>query len=1186
MKTVPGLAACVALIGSPALLVSQTWVIPVATNAVASGGQSTTTALRLLNQGSQTAEVALDLLPSSGTTVPAPVTVAVAPGATYAVADVLDHVFGVKDTTAALRVVSLQPLAITAHILTAGQIRSSVVATPQSLLPAAGEARHFLSVPDAGEWLVALVSADSVAELLLYDDAGKEVAKRVFNGGSNTFRIRAQDLPKAARALFRVTAGRGICSPISFDVSSGDATIFPGIRRFEGPTDVLIPGAASAVLEDGRVRRTVLRLFNPGASPAKVEATPYSVSTEDGSAGAPIEIAARGSVEIPDAFATLFGIAGDASGTIRLQSEQSVLIQAQTVLGTSETGFVNRILTALDPIELTSAPTTLHLPGVTNTESITTPLAMVAGPDGARASLIVRDTSGAVLASLDDAVQIGPQGSLEAPLPAWFPDAGLPEETLVEVVVSAGSLLLEGRLTDAATADVSRIEATPLALPVCDPPAIGTFTAFPSTITLAGPVDLYWSADADFVRLRPESRSLAAEGTRSVDVPVGGATYTLEAANACGTVSQSLTVFPASQVGLRTADPTSGQPGQLVTLRFAGVAGEDITSVDFESNGSPVATAPVESSLPGEITIRVPFIPSTTLTQGHLTGLFTLRPRTEEGTSGPTVGFTIRPLLAPTGAVAELRKVFDYLVKEVRASLARQAELPEAKEMAEAALPLLEADAAIFAQMVSDIDARGTAVIPVNLPSATVANPDRVTISRRDVELLIALMRATLGSDVLVPPSGSAPSKWAGRTASGPGPCMKDDPFYNACLISSLQILPGVLGQVGDQWTNALPQLLNRLQGYAQWACYVAPLVLRSFRVDPTEYVRGGKKDDKRITALLGPYWDQKGLEDAMVAGCIKNATAQALIRIHNNPSNEARIKQELAGDIANCKRFSKKQAEEVVKYVDRLHIAAERPVGRCELADVRVNSNFTHHLRRVTEEERDPRKYRFYGRRQGEGSLRIVIDPNEFVDFHRVAKPPYYPRIVVGKAPKQLSIVEFYAYRSPSERFPVRGLPITLKDGQSLSKPLSFVLDRNTYELSIQSLKSGVWRADLRLTRGESTPGAHRCVLKLAMKRDANDEESQVIEIAPSTSGSAPQKTSNIADAYANIQLAGSANGRPDSTSVFVAAKSGESINKRGETLYSLGATTGSVDVKIESLGANPRITASVIIRMEEAPQ
>src|SRR5262249_48343807 len=93
-------------------LTAATWIVPRAVNITSLSGDHYVTVVRILNRGTSSTNVTLELIPSTGDGPPAPVTQNVDPGQTWVLPNILDSLWSLAEKTGALRVTADQPLLI------------------------------------------------------------------------------------------------------------------------------------------------------------------------------------------------------------------------------------------------------------------------------------------------------------------------------------------------------------------------------------------------------------------------------------------------------------------------------------------------------------------------------------------------------------------------------------------------------------------------------------------------------------------------------------------------------------------------------------------------------------------------------------------------------------------------------------------------------------------------------------------------------------------------------------------------------------------------------------------------------------------------------------------------------------------------------------------------------------------
>lgn len=502
----PRIALAALLLGpallSPALLAGSL-TVPGLANAPGKNGARFETALTVLNAGPTEAAVRFGLVPAQGTTAPAEVERRLGAGETLVLGNALRDLFGLDGTFGTLTVTSTSPLVAngaTRNVASAAGtygVGLTPVAAGEEL--SAGEPGHAAWLSHTGEAApgsranvtVALLDPKSGATLEVRDAGGALVAAvPLASEAPVTWQASLSDLVagrivEAGRAVLIPTAGRATGYVSVVDNATGDGLLSPFVRAPEGETDLVVNGVARTPGERGTRWTTGLRLANPGPEPLLVFVDAVGVAPAPPRWRVERTVAPGGVLGEEDLLLP-FGAVEGSAGAARIRAPGPLLVLAATTTP-DPTGGSGRFGVTQPGVPfrggLLGAGDAATLSGLVHGAGFRANVAFLAGPEGAEATLTLRDAAGSVLGG-EDAGLVGSEWRQRS-LPEWTGVAAVPAGSRLDVLVSRGTLDAVATVVDDGTGDAVALRAAPL--PAACEGAAAPGSPAPGTTLALGP---------------------------------------------------------------------------------------------------------------------------------------------------------------------------------------------------------------------------------------------------------------------------------------------------------------------------------------------------------------------------------------------------------------------------------------------------------------------------------------------------------------------------------------------------------------------------------------------------------------------------------------------------------------------------------------------------------------------------
>lgn len=486
-RTLPFLAL---LLAAPA---AHAWVaiLPGAVEGLGQPPAVFSSTVYLSNPGPQDAVATFELIPYAGRPTPSPVTRPVPAGASLVIDRALKTLFDISADAGALRVSADTPLV--------GSIVTANVANPESTYGVALSPvveRDFLRFGDTGHapWVsqgggfrtnvaVVLVEPRSVVTVLVFDAAGTLAGQREIESETPvSWQVPVTDLigPRdlfVGRVEFLFARGRGTGYVAVNDDVTGDAIAVQAPRQ--PSTDQILDGVARTSGANGTFWRTDARVFNPNASPISISVEPFGLPSAPTLA---LEVPARSILDLPDVLSR-FGVSAPAAGALRFRAGAPFLVFGRTQnvdpTGQRPGTFAASQAAVPVPAGLLSPDRPGTLGGVEQSSRFRTNLALLATENGAAGTMTLRGPAGEAAATAPFA--LAPGTWQQKGVGDWFPGAGFPAGSRVDVAVSAGAL--DGYLSriDNATGDPV-VLGTAVATPTVSDVLVTSFVQRPDPI--------------------------------------------------------------------------------------------------------------------------------------------------------------------------------------------------------------------------------------------------------------------------------------------------------------------------------------------------------------------------------------------------------------------------------------------------------------------------------------------------------------------------------------------------------------------------------------------------------------------------------------------------------------------------------------------------------------------------------
>ncbi len=460
-----------------------TWVVPGVASSTGRAGTRFESQLFVLNAGPSEADVTFGLVPGSGS-APVPAVRRVRAGETIVLENVLKELWGLDGTFGTLTASCGSPLVL------AGATRN--VASPEGtygvgLAPlAAGEE---IAAGETGwsAWLthvagasgsrsnvnVALLVAGSSATVEVRDGAGALVGTATVSSATPVTWQRSvgeivggavEPFVAAGYATLKVTGGKAAGYVVVVDNATGDGILSPFALPASGETDALLDGAARGPGAKGTRWTTGLRILNPGDAPLRVQLDAAGISPSPASWRAEREVAARAVLAVDDLVGTLGGVEGSAGG-VRVRASGAISLLASTSTpapapGPGSFGVAQPLVPTWGGLSGPGQGTTLAGLVHGGTPSFRTNVALLAGADGLRGSLVLRDPAGRARSTA--AVALGSSEWRQRSLPEWVGVSDAAEGSRVDLSVESGTAVAVATVIDDGTGDALLRSAAPL----------------------------------------------------------------------------------------------------------------------------------------------------------------------------------------------------------------------------------------------------------------------------------------------------------------------------------------------------------------------------------------------------------------------------------------------------------------------------------------------------------------------------------------------------------------------------------------------------------------------------------------------------------------------------------------------------------------------------------------------------
>ncbi len=565
-------AACLAGLASAAP--AATLFLPGVANTGGQNGTLFHSSVYLVNPGPVETTVRIGLVPSGGIPAPAPLTRVLLAGESLAFSNALSDLFGLEGTFGTLTILSDAPVVVrgtTANVKDpAATYGVGLTAVGDSGTLRAGETGHAIWLSNSTDPLrgyrtnvnVALLDSDSEAIVTLWDESGfPRGSTRVASANPVTWQASVADFaagPELAtgRVTVEVTRGRATGFTSVVDNVTGDGIAVLAERMPFEPGDILLDGAARAGGLNGTHWSTDLAVFNPGLAPLVVTFTPVGLPAASSFTRT---LPPRSLLKIDDVLGPGgFALGDGVAGAILLRASAPFLAAGRTSnvdpTGVRPGGFSAGLRAIAWTTGLVPAGREATLPGLSHSGAspgFRTNVALLGGPVGASGLLVLRDLSGARIASA--AFSLRPTEWRQQSLGGWFEVASAPRGTRVDVVVTAGAADAYASVIDNVTGDAV-VTPTLAKPPACAVPSIVVLAISPARATPGTPVTVFLSAGGAAVRAEPGGFASAPDGTLTL-TPAALTTYRLFAANSCGTGMAALTLDVAP---VPAVVPTSG----------------------------------------------------------------------------------------------------------------------------------------------------------------------------------------------------------------------------------------------------------------------------------------------------------------------------------------------------------------------------------------------------------------------------------------------------------------------------------------------------------------------------------------------------------------------------------------------------------------------------------------------------
>lgn len=1087
----------------PSLLSAATWVVPAVTSRTLDSGARATTTLRLRNPTPAPATIQFQLLPATAD----PVILTLDAGSTLVLPDPLQSLWGIDETTVALQITADQSLLVAAETTAPTRTAAPILLYDKTFLPESAADLLPFSAPDATTVGVVFLQPGS-ADLIAYNAEGAELARQtVALDQPGVVQIPATSLAAADAVPFRyelqVNAGR-----LAAYLEAPGPVFTAATPEPTGAPRLAIPIPAG---------RLALHLFNPDDEVStSLQATLYPLAGGDALATAKISAPAAGTAAYDDLAADPLGLDAATAGLLQLAANNPVVLQARVI----------------NPDGLTVVPPSAP-PGNEPTQLIAldadAALGLTAGPDGAAVTLTLLNTAGETVAATD--LALDPNSSRETTLASLFELETLPENAALQIDVIQGTAAAYAH-----SAATLYQEAQPLTAIACEPPAIESFSSTAAYPTDPGSYDLAWTVyQADSVSLSGVG-PVPATGSTTVDLEAS-TTYELTATGLCGTTTRQLTVSIGAPA-LTALLPAEANPGQTVTLTLDHLADPHaVTGAQITFPNGTTAVLPVNLT-EGQPAFTVPLPRDAGGVEGDYTGPVTIAARLSDGAFTKPLDFTITRAAYEGDATADFRQWIDTKAAQVRDVLNRLHDQPELAAAIDPLLASFDPDLAVLQQMADDIAANGSAVLPAEPANDDFPDPQPVTVTRADLESIMALIHA------MTPPEPESVEAWKARVraAGESGPCLADDVQYSTCyaiaqidsnslLVRAWQAAGGIVDEIGrlaEKFTrNPYVIAFNRIRsvvGKAEFYCNLYPIYLDSFnaRPFPDPVPVGGfrevRNDGTRVFALLKARWTREQAVDQLVQTA-RNFLIDSVIDADTKTSKEGKdAAREQAKKWTNW--LYQRSRDEVQRMADQLGLIdtfREVQVYKCDLKsvlpqglarnpllgrDVNIEPEF---------ETRGEYVYGFYGKQDGGLTYaQITTFPNHFVELTANVNQPqkrgvnggiYGVPIEVGRGVSSLKVT----YTKVEQRQSTRTLVETYREFKVTPETrFDYTFATPQSSMALRVVKTGpAYKIDVSVTGNDSFDVQPQAGLQLTAKLRRQRGNRQQLRVRAQAGGS-----------------------------------------------------------------------------------
>jgi uncharacterized protein (TIGR03437 family) len=284
----------------------------------------------------------------------------------------------------------------------------------------------------------------------------------------------------------------------------------------------------------------------------------------------------------------------------------------------------------------------------------------------------------------------------------------------------------------------------------CTLPAVQSFNAFPNQLASAGTTQISWAtANAASLSIQPAvgSNSLSGSVSQSVSATTS---FTLTATNQCGSATASLQVGVVMPIisGLSGGGTAlnSLEVGDTVQVALQNTG--DLSSIQSVVLTTPDGGAygyPLQTDGSGNVYFRIPMLPE--FTAGSPTAVqVSLLTSAGVRTTPVTQTLNVSVPVYPGDAVGD----FAILLNQISSAYSNAVKAQGSFPLGATVGSLNAAFSSLLSPLqaaLSQVKAQGSAQIPFLPASASVPNPPMVTVTAQEINVIMALMVKTGGSD-------------------------------------------------------------------------------------------------------------------------------------------------------------------------------------------------------------------------------------------------------------------------------------------------------------------------------------------------------------------------------------------------------------------------------------------------------